>query len=117
MPTSAHSKPLFSPTFLANAPKGSREFNKQEIHDIDLASIVFNPNKEILNGLAEVACFMDWSIGKLRKFIRWYGFPCASPTGKGGTMVCASKIAIRQWQAENHLHSVVKNNWDGVDCA
>lgn len=100
----------YSPDYIREP--GSREWTLAKMDQI--REYVNDPHREVLNGLAEVACFMGWSVSKLRRQIRRYAFPCASATAERGALVISTKTAIRQWIAENHLNAVIKHDWDQV---
>lgn len=65
-------------------------------------------NKETLDGLAEIAAYMDCSIGKVRLAIKHRGLPAA----KQGNKIFTTKSLIQQWIRELHLKNVVVHGWD-----
>ena len=87
----------------------SEEYNKQEMRDLGIIDHVRNPQVEVLNGLVEIAAYLDWSIGKLRKYIKRYGFPAAS-LGSGREYT-STKTLINAWIRETHFKQAVKHGW------
>jgi hypothetical protein len=64
--------------------------------------------KETLNGLAEIAAYLDWGITKTRHYIKCKGLPAT----QAGRNYFTTKQSIQQWVREQHLRDVETHNWD-----
>lgn len=71
-------------------------------------------DKEVLVGLAEIACYLECSISVVRRWIKEKGLP-AMALGDQGMPYRTSKFLINRWMAQSHIDRIEKFNWDGQD--
>lgn len=85
----------------------SQEYNKDEIKALGLHEKV--KHQEVLNSLAEIAAYLDWSIPSVRRSIKNFGLP-ATRAGLGRYI--STKTLIDKWIMDGHLDLVIKHDWD-----
>lgn len=85
----------------------SKELTKKQYLELGIPERI--KTQEILRTLAEIGCYLGYSITKVRQSIKNYGLPAApEPNGQWFT----TKSLIDRWISEKHVKAISDRNWD-----
>lgn len=87
----------------------STELTKTDIRERGLREKV--RQKETLHGLAEIAAYLDCSIGTVRGLVKQFGMPATNFTGEPRKLYFTTKFLIHTWIANMHFEVADRKKW------